>query len=202
MKLSAQITLYFNLCGIEIGGNSILREGDMGIEPVQTTLPAGVAAATWTKTDGDTAAATLNEGHGLSSGTYAVFWAEGIRYGVTATIADNDVTLEGGGGDDFPDSDTAAVISRELTIPSEFDGDDVTVIAAKSTKRTHLRFIDSDSALVGAQLELSANVPWGWFTAFGAVNPLTGNAVASIRVACGEADDAVLHIAGLQNAIA
>ena len=61
------------------------------------TLVADTAVASWVKSDADTGVATLAAEHGLSSGTYDVYWADGIRYGVDGTVNVNDLELDGGG---------------------------------------------------------------------------------------------------------
>jgi hypothetical protein len=199
MSLSSTVKVGFSGQGFDLEG-SIAVTADMGIEPVDTVIPAATAMATWAKTDANTASGTLAEGHGLATGTYDVYWTGGVRYGVAVTITTNAVALEGGAGTDFPASDTAVNISEQISIPEDFDGDDLLVICAKSDQRCHLSFLDSGTAVLKAK-ELTANMPWLWFSANGDALPITGNAVASVKASNGSTTAASLKMAGLQNAI-
>jgi hypothetical protein len=177
--------------------------GDMGIEPVNVALPAATTVATWTKSDANTATATLAAEHGLASGTYDVYWAAGIRYGVTVTITENSVALEGGEGVDFPASETAVNIAEQLTIPSEFDGDNLTMISVLSTVRANVVFQTTGPTTYLAK-ELTANAAFGWDNDSGADNPLSegeSTPIVSIVASNGETSAGVLDMFGLQNAV-
>ena len=88
MSISAIVSNSISSQGLGVS-NSETLEADMGLEPVSTTLSAGTAAAGWTKTDADSGSAALETGHGLTSGTYDVYWDEGVRYGMTGTVIHN-----------------------------------------------------------------------------------------------------------------
>ncbi|WP_321377120.1 hypothetical protein [Trichococcus shcherbakoviae] len=202
MSLSASLSDSVTTQGVSNGGAFTLT-ADMGIEPVNTTLEAGIAVSDWVKTDANTAAGNLAADHGLTSGTYDVYWTGGKRYGVTVTITSNAAVFEGGAGDDFPASaNTTVIISKQVVIPSEFAGNDLVLINAKSTQRTILTFRNSSGTVLLA-VELLASVPRTWYDGigFGATNPLAGNSVASITASNGSTTDATLTIVGLQDAI-
>ena len=96
---------------VSVGGISSSRtiSGDDKIE-TDVTLPAGKAVTGWTKTDSNTAAATLPGGHGYTNGKFDVYWSGGRRYGVDGTISTNALSLDGGIGDAFPASSTTGVV--------------------------------------------------------------------------------------------
>lgn len=201
--MSIQATVRGGVSSQGIGmDDSQTLESDMGIEPVDATLAAGTAASAWTDVDADSGVATLESGHELTSGLYDVYWEGGFRYGTTGTVDGDTLTLEGGDGDDLPDTDTPVIVSKQVSISSEFDGSDLVMIAAKSTQRTALVFLDESSAvLLVVELLASKMQRWHEGIGFGLANPLAGNSVASITASCGTATAAGLKIVGQQNGI-
>jgi len=181
---TATILKNTSIAGIAIA-SSITRTAD-GQIAVETTLPVGQAGTLSTRTDDDTGVATLSGGHGIETADVVdVYWAGGVRYGMDATVATNDVTVNLGAGDNLPTQDTALVVTKQVTIATEFDGDDVKAIAMVSTKRTHVNFRDSGQVSLAA-VELVANADWSWYSDLEIANPLTGNAVEDIKVSNGD----------------
>ena len=109
--------------------------------------------------------------------------------------------LHGGAGDDFPASgELTVVVCPQLPLDLTFDGDNLVLVGAISTRGGLLLFRDSAGALVGSPVELIANVPWGWATGRG-TNPLRGNAVASGSISNSDtAGTAGFKLTGLQYA--
>jgi hypothetical protein len=86
------------------------------------------------KTDANTGVVTLQAGHTIvtSGALVDCYWVDGTpkrRYGLTATKSTNDVTLEGGAGDDLPANATAVVVCAQTTVEVNFDGDNALFIA-------------------------------------------------------------------------
>src|SRR5690349_2384011 len=79
---------------------AVTTDGQLSFGPV--TLPVAKALSSWVKTDANTAAGNLAGGHGLTTGTYDIYWDGGARYDVDCTITTNAVALDGGSGTDFP----------------------------------------------------------------------------------------------------
>jgi hypothetical protein len=80
-------------------------------------VPKGYAGTLGTRTDNDTGVATLGAGHGIVNGTVDVYWGNGsIRYGMTASVSGNDVTLDGGLGANLPSQGTAVVVSPRVNV--------------------------------------------------------------------------------------
>jgi len=125
---------------------------------VQKTLPALVAAQTGTlttRTDDDTGVATLSTGHTIESDDVVdVYWAAGVRYGMTATVATNAVTVDGGAGDALPTQDTAVTVVVQTAIEINFDGDDAQIVGvfysnpSDTGAKAHLDLQDTDDASI------------------------------------------------------
>lgn len=199
MSLQGSYEVIISALGITIQGTSGAIQASQGIDPVDTTVPAAKPLTGWVKTDANTATGNLPVGHGLTDGKFDVFWNGGKRYGLNGTIATNALTLDGGAGDDFPASGTTTVVVCPQTpLDLTFDGDNLVLIGAISTKNGLLLFRDSGGALVGNPVELLPNVPWGWASGRG-TNPLAGNAVASGTITCADtAGTAGFKLTGLQ----
>ena len=146
----------------------------------EVTLPVGYAASSWVKTDANTAACNAAEGHGLVTGKVDVYWTDGVRYGVDATVTTNALALDGGTGDDFPASAaTDVVVSQQVEIDYPVDGDNLAAIVVSCDQLCHVDFQESDNTSLYA-FSLSADAEWDWFASSGVSNPLTGDAAGHI----------------------
>jgi hypothetical protein len=202
MSLQGSYEVIISALGISIQGSSGVLQASQGIDPVDTTVPAAKAVTDWVKTDANTAGCNLPAGHGWTDGSFDVFWDGGYRYGVPGTIATNALTLDGGAGDDFPATgDETVVVCPQTPLDLTFDGDNLVLIGAISTRAGLLLFRDSGGVLIGQPVELIANVPWGWATGRG-TNPVSGNAVASGSISnSSTAGTAGFKLTGLQYAV-
>jgi len=201
MSLQGTYEVIISALGITIQGSAGTLQASEGIEPVDITVPAAHGIGNWVKTDANTAAGNLPAGHGFSNGKFDVFWQGGKRYGVDGTIAVNAITLDGGAGDDFPASGELTVLACPQTaLDLTFDGDNLVLIGAVSTRDALLLFRDAAGALVGSPVELLANAPWGWAAGRG-TSPLAGNAVAKASISNSDpAGTANFKLTGLQYA--
>ena len=173
-----------NVGGISMA--SAISRTDDGQIGHEVSLPAGSAGTLTTRTDDNTGEATLSAGHGLSEGDVVdVYWADGVRYGMdVGVVAGNVVPIDGGAGDNLPDADSALVVTKQVTIDTDFDGDLVALIAALATQRAHLDFQTAGGVSLSA-VELQANELWSWYSDSGIANPLTGDPVGSVEASCG-----------------
>jgi hypothetical protein len=119
---------------LAIAGINFSRQSNIvadGANAFQAVLTPAKALSSWVKTDADTAAGNLAGGHGLSTGTFDVYWTGGARYDVPVTISTNACTLDGGHGDDFPASATTTVVLAPQTELTGFtlDGDNAEIVA-------------------------------------------------------------------------
>jgi len=188
------VGITISIAGISIqSAVSRMAEGQISHE---VQLPAGKAGTLTTRTSDTVGEATLGDGHGIQTGDVVdVYWTGGVRYGVTVgAVAGNAVPLtDSGDGDVYPAQDTALVASKQVTINTDFDGDDAEMFAAHCTKRAHVNFLDAGQASL-EPVELAANEVWWWASSVGPTNPLTGNAVDEVRVSNGTTDAATFKL--------
>ena len=182
-------------CGVTVGGQKAASATE-GIQPVDTTLPVGIAAALTTAT------ITLPGGHGLSTGVFDIHWAGGCKYGVTGTITDNSMVLSNGAGDTLPSAAaTPVVVTSPVSLDVSFDGDNLVLIGVGASQQTHVQFVDVGGASVGTPFLLSAGSVWGWASGLGSASPLAGNAIVAAKVSNGSATSAsAFKMTGLQHA--
>jgi hypothetical protein len=162
------------------------------------TLPALVAAQTdgalGTRTDADTGIVQLATGHGiLTADVVDVYWVGGVRYGMDATVATNDVTIDGGAGDNLPAQDFAiAAVVKQIDWEVNFDGDDAQIVGVFYRNpndigaNAHLDLRDTGSATI-EELDLvheKANGGLDHITniAAGDTNIYTGNRIEAGKV--------------------
>jgi len=201
MSLTCDYSLVVSAAGITIQSTA-QRTANLGIEPIQHTFAAGTALLGWHKSFDYSAIGVLPADHDLWDGRYDVYWDGGVRYNVGGTIYDEDILFTGGVGDAFPDSGTTGVVIGPRRIfDVTFDGDNLVVIAASASRRSHLQFLDSGEATLAA-IEIAAGCAWSWLSGSGVANPLSGNAVASVAASNGSSEGASeLKMTGLQYAV-
>jgi hypothetical protein len=170
--------------GITIQGTlSKTADSHMAYNP---SLPAGKAGSLTTRTDNDTGVATLSAGHGIITGDKVdVYWSGGMRYGMEATVSGNEVTIDAGAGANLPAESTPLVVTKQVVQDFVFDGDCVQLIAMLATRRCHVDFVDAGGVSL-FERELAADTPWAWAADTGVTTPITGNAVAQLKVSNGD----------------
>lgn len=196
--------------GLTAGGVSIQKsvvrtaDGSIGIE---ATIPVAAAVGGWVKTDADTADGTLTGGHGLTTGTFDVYWTGGQRLAVPGTITVNAIALDGGTGTDFPATATSTVvISKHMSINAAIDGDALKILGISleysdpnSTAVGHALFEDSANDDI-ANIDLDANVPLVYDIEGGVTNPFTGDPITEVLATHSNTSAAAtLKIVGVQD---
>ena len=173
------------LAGISIQ-SSISRTASGQISH-ELTLPAAEAGTLSTRTSDTAGTATLASGHGISTGVVVdIFWDGGVAYGATVgTVSGTSVPFTGAGGDVLPAQGTAITMDKQVEINTDFDGDDMKMLAVVCTKRGHIHFQEEDGTGIEAQ-ELLAQEGWTWATDTGITNPLAGNPVGQVMVSNGD----------------
>jgi hypothetical protein len=162
------------------------------------TLAAGQAASAWVKTDADTAACSLTAGHGYTTGVADVYWTAGRRYGVTMTVSTDDLTLDGGTGDDFPESAAEDVIvTQQQQVNVTIDGDLAALVGVTATVRGHVDFQDSAGNSI-CPIDLVADTPDLWDSDM-STTPYTGAIITKAMVSNGTAAAGTLEIIVLQD---
>jgi hypothetical protein len=141
------LTMSTSIGGLSISG-TITRTDD-GEAREQVTLAAGKAGTITGRTDNDTGVATLSTGHGIiTSDVVDVYWSGGIRRGMTATVATNAVTIDGGAGDNLPVLTTAVVVCKQTVVTFGFTAANAILAAAAAQYRASVQFQQSDGTAV------------------------------------------------------
>lgn len=181
--------------GIAIQPAPISRSGD-GLVSHEVTLPVGAAGTLTTRTDNDTGEVTA-AGHGLAQNDKVdVHWPSGVRYGMTVgVVAGNVVPIDLGAGDNLPAQDTAVVITKQVAIVTNIDGDNLKIlgIMAKATNpasaaKAHADMQDSGNATI-EEIDLTANQPQIHDITGGAANVFTGNPITSVKASNGSSSE-------------
>jgi len=190
-----------------IGGitvnETIRKTGDHPNVYSGIALAAGKSASAWVKTDADTAACNLTAGHGYSSGKMDVFWTTAgvpkCRYDVDVTVSVNALALDGGAGDDFPESAvTDVVVTVVQQVNTAIDGDAAVMLVLHSTVAASVYFEDADGDSI-AQFDLVADEPSTWHDTSGLTNPITGDPITVAFVSNGTTTAGVLTIMTLED---
>jgi len=202
---SAQYGVALAAGGVSIS-KSVVRSADGSIG-IEATIPVAAAVGSWVKTDANTAAGTLTGGHGLTDGTFDVYWTGGQRLAVPGTIVTNAITLDGGAGTDFPaTANTTVVVSKHLSINAAIDGDNLKILGisleyadSTSTAVGHALFEDSANDDI-ANIDLDANVPLIYDVEGGVTNPFTGDPITEVLATHSNTSAAAtLKIVGVQD---
>lgn len=127
---------------------------------------------------------TLSAGHGITNGTVDVYWAGGRRYGATASVSTNDVTLSGGAGDNLPLQGTEDVrLCKVVTLDVDFDGAKLVMLAIGSKNRAQVVFSTATPTVVLA-VEIDPAVAgkqgYEWHGVY--TNPIGANVVSTITI--------------------
>ena len=180
------------LGGLVIQGETIrTADGGMGW---QIELPAGTAGTLTTRTDDDTGVATLESGHGLQNGnTVDAYWDGGRRYDMTATVAGDAITIDGGSGDNLPVQDAAVVVTKAVAITAVFDTGELAAIVVGCDQRTHVRI---DGAATW-EVDLAAGEMSRWFSGQGMTNPMGDGTTSVIIASNGSSTTAATPKAGI-----
>ena len=124
-------------------------------------LPAGMSATTWTKSTASAGVAVMPSNHTIESEDLVdVYWADGYRYGMTATVNGTSVSLSGGGGDDLPDSDTAVLLCEQVALTLAFVGTYLDAILASATIRSLFCLLEGDGTVHPYELLPTRGLSW------------------------------------------
>ena len=149
------------------------------------------------KTDANTGVVTLQTGHTIvTSGVLVdVYFAAGMRYGMTATKSVNEITLEGGTGTDLPENATAVIVCAQEEFEINFDGDNALAIgvfyrnASDTGALGHVDFQDTGSSSIEAINLVHETANGGvkkgtncWNISGGDTNVFSGNRITKMFV--------------------
>jgi len=188
---TARITTVAEIAGLSIQGiASREKSGGVALDPA---LPAAVVAALTTRTDNNTGVVTLPANHGIVNGKIDLYWAGGVRYGMDGIVTVNALAIDLGAGDNLPDDESAVIVSNQVAIDVDVDGDLLAALAAACPTRAHLDFQDDADASLLA-VEIAAGEVYEWHADSEVTNPLAGDVVASLKASNGEATAATLKV--------
>ena len=172
------------LAGISI--QSSITRTDTGQISHEVTPAAANAGTLSTRTSDTAGTLTLGASHDISTGDVIdIYWSGGVAYGATVgTVSGTSVPFTGASGDVLPAEDSAITADEQIEINTDFDGDDMSMLAVVSTLRGHVCFCEDDGTVLAAQ-ELTANEGWTWASDTGVTNPLTGNPVGKVLLTNG-----------------
>lgn len=193
-----------------IGGMSVNRTISRSSESVlgsELSLSPATAGTLTTRTDDDTGVVTLTAGHGLTNGTYDIFWTSGgvnyCRYGADGVVDGNELTIGGvtaGAGTVLPAEDSSVFVRKVESFDIDFDGDDLKMLVLDADYACHVDFQDSGGASVG-QVLLHGAEPYIWIAYEGVTAPITGNPVDTISAAAATANATTLKFMAIYTAL-
>jgi len=191
------ITQTISVGGVEFSG-AISKTATGQVSHV-VALAAGVAGLRSTG-----GVDNLATGHGLTAAQIInVHWTDPtdsshkVRRQLTIdTATANAITFDetpAGEGDTLPATSTAVVVSVEVVVDTDFDGDLMEMIAMKCDQRAMADFESVTPATLLAQ-KLAATQPFTWTNGQGVANPLTGLPVDRIKITNGSVVAATYYL--------
>lgn len=165
-------------------------------ESALPTVPAAKSGSLTTRTDNDTGVVAFATGHGFLTGDLIdLFWSGGQRRAMTATVAGDNVTLDGGSGDDLPAAATAVTGMVPHEVAFTVDGDEVGQIVLHSPKPGYIVFVENpgvEADIAAATYSFTAaggKVP---FSPAGGTNPLATKTTTKVKFSHGNTADQVM----------
>jgi len=184
---SGTIVTQASMAGVSFAA-TMTRTADIPVAYApDTPLEAAKVGQLTTRTDNNTGVITLVAGHLLTTGMILdVYWATGVRYGMTSAVDINALTVDGGAGDNLPDNLTAVTVAHQVSVDlPDFDGDLLELLAIYLQRRGHIQF--QEAAVVEAfEREQAAAEVYAWAADSGVTNPLASKDVILIVVSNGD----------------
>ena len=97
------------------------------------------------------------------------------------TVSGATVPVDGGMGDNLPAADSAITVAIVKTLDVVVDGSNVKAVVLSGDASGQICILDDSSAEI-IQKHLPAGVVWVWHAEEGALNPLVGENVATVRM--------------------
>jgi hypothetical protein len=159
-------------------------------EVASPTVPAAKVGQLTTRTDNDTGVATMVAGHGFITGDLIdLFWSGGSRRNMTATVAVNAVTLDGGSGDNLPANLTAVTAMKPTEVDFVVNGANVVALGVKSNAIGWVVFVDNAAAIIAAaafRITVAGGYGKPWASGNGITNPLGASVTSKVKFSHGE----------------
>lgn len=155
-------------------------------ERTTVNVPAAKTGTLSTRTDDDTGVVAAQASHGfVTNNVVDLFWADGNRRGMTATVSSNDVTLDGGAGDNLPVVNTAVTLMVPTSVAVDIDGDEAHGVAVYGRRGGYVAYKLSNGTDIVVYELSGTDAADGWVDGDGGTNPLANAAVASITFSHG-----------------
>ena len=185
VTVTADSTTYTNV--LEVTGNSH--------EATSPSVAAAKSGSLTTRTDDDTGVVTFATGHGFATNNVIdLFWSGGQRRALTATVAGDDVTLDGGSGDVLPAVNTAVTGMVPTEIPFVVDGNTVVGLALSCSVPGYGVFVDdADAEINTAIYELDNNQAGSWIEGDG-TNPLANTITSVVKLSHGSTSAKTMNV--------
>ena len=170
---------------------TLTSPNEVGSEP---SVPAAKTGSLTVRTNTTDGTITLDAGHGLTTGTFDIFWSGGSRSQVTCTITVNACVITGGTGDDLPAAATAMTVSDLTSEAFVFTGDNAVGGLFYSNLGSGFNTTDLNGYIhftlandtVEVTYKLTALVPSNsWDGADVSTNPFAGLAIAKVKFSNG-----------------
>lgn len=203
--LNARYEPSLSVAGVSIRG-VINREAD-STKAIDIAVPAAKEGTLTTRSTDTTGTITLAADHGVTTGaTVDLYWAGGLRYGVTVgTVSGTAVPISGGAGTVLPAQDTAVTVGPTVLADFVVTGDNIVIMgmqavaaAALTTHRCHIDFQDSVGSEV--QVELATNVPRVIDVEGGDTNILAADSIINVLVSTNYTGGLQLRVGALIDA--
>lgn len=151
--------------------------------PFAATIPAAKTGTLSTRTDNDTGVIAAATGHGIiSTDVVDVFWSGGQRQGMTATVSGDNITVDGGTGDNLPVATTAVTLSKRTSNDLVVTGNNVVGIIFQAPADAQAVFSLWTSGAEQLVVGLPAGKSYVWVSSsYGATNPIAGDAIVTVR---------------------
>jgi len=141
-------------------------------------LTAGMTATGWTYASASTGTADMPATHTIQDDDLIdVYWADGIRHGMTAAVTDNSVALSSGSGDDLPPSDTTVLLCVQVALSVAFVGNSLAAVVAAATIRSLVCLVEGDGTANDFELVPTGGLSWAETQAL--TNPLKDKTIVS-----------------------
>lgn len=180
-----------NVGGIGMAGSAVrTKDGQIGHEVALVAADDGVQAGFVGVNE---CSVTLAAGNVSGDGDIVdVYWEVAgilyVKYGADSAVVGQVATLTGGTGDNFIDSVGMAMnICEQIVIDTDFDGDEVEMMAALCDRDSHMEFW---VAATHDGIKLLALEGWDWIKGGEVTNPVAGVTITDIRVSNGDPDNA------------
>lgn len=198
VTLSVNTTRTLNGIAYAQGPLQLTSDFQDGGSPVAGITAAKPGSLT-TRTNATQGTITLDGGHGLSTGTFDLFWnpspgtisSAGSRTGVSCTITVNACVITGGTGDDLPTNNTPMTIKAKESFSLSVAGDDavwalVWAVFLPTAGYGYIELTEADDTVLATYRVSGANPSTGWDGADVSTNPFAGVTVGKMKFSHGE----------------